>query len=269
VVDRSREGRRIAGLFRQSRGITDVRACDLDAILTDRQLEIAESDHLEPGYSALLFRAGEGGGIMLAAGQPPGRRRFSIAHELGHFLIPSHERQGIEGYCLSLDMRARSYDARTVEWEANDFAAELLMPQRLFRADAARMEPSVANIETLAGPDYYGVSRLAAAWRHTEVSARAAAVVLVTDRRVTWIVRSEAFELPLTERQQFVHPETLASAAFRGEGVDPRPQLVNAGVWLDRSVPVTGDLYESTYAIPSLNQVASILWHDEDGSEDA
>ncbi|MET0181006.1 MAG: ImmA/IrrE family metallo-endopeptidase [Novosphingobium sp.] len=30
------------------------------------------------------------GDILIASGRSSGRRRFSIAHELGHFLIPIH-----------------------------------------------------------------------------------------------------------------------------------------------------------------------------------
>jgi hypothetical protein len=264
----SREGQRIARLFRQSRGLQDVRACDLVEILADRSLDVAESEHLEPGFAAYLIRAGEGGGIMLSGGQTKGRRRFSIAHELGHFLIPKHANEGISGYCLDADMRVRSTDAQRIEWEANDFAAELLMPQHLFRRDVAQFDPSIASIEKLAGDAFYNVSLLAAGWRFVQLTAQAVALVVATDGRVTWVARSRAFDLPLTERQQPVHPDTVAASVFRGEGACVSPVAVRSGVWLDRGVHVESELFESAYEIPSLRQVVSLIWRQESVDSD-
>ena len=92
-----RRGRDVARLFRQVRGLSDVRACSLDSILEDDQLELFELETENPGFTASLVRAAgiAGGGIALARGQDGGRRRFSIAHELGHFHIPSHSREGL------------------------------------------------------------------------------------------------------------------------------------------------------------------------------
>ncbi len=53
--------------------------------------------------------------ILLGPSERPGRRRFTLAHELGHVLL-EHDGDG---------------DAR--EREANAFAAELLMPRALVR----------------------------------------------------------------------------------------------------------------------------------------
>ncbi len=109
----------------------------------------------------------QGGGIFLAPGEDTGRKRSSIAHELGHFHIPSHARTGADGigYCADRDMRTRSRDGRHQEWEANDFAAELLMPRKLFAADAERFDVSIAGVQRLAAEDMYNVSVTAAAWR--------------------------------------------------------------------------------------------------------
>jgi Zn-dependent peptidase ImmA (M78 family) len=61
------------------------------------------------------------------------RQRFTIAHELGHFLLHKDEVHVDRGY----SMRFRSIRSATAEdraeIEANQFAAELLMPEAFIR----------------------------------------------------------------------------------------------------------------------------------------
>lgn len=203
------EGLRIARLFRRFRVGSDVRRCDLDVLCVEDDLECADSRLVDPGYTALLMRCpdGLGGGLIaLRPGQDRGRRRFSIAHELGHYHIPRHKH--VEGYCADRDMRARSTDARRQEWEANEFATELLMPRRLFAEDALKLDVSVASAIRLAAPVRYDVSVMAATWRIVQVTREAAAMVVSVDDRVEWIYRSDACALPLTERGQKLQADT-------------------------------------------------------------
>lgn len=255
----AREGRRFAQLFRKFRGLADTRCCDLDAILLEDEIELASSQSEDPGYAACLIRGTAVNGIILPKGQTGGRRRFSIAHELGHFHILSH--RDVRGPCLESDMRARDSDSARREWEANDFAAELLMPWRLFAADAANRDVSVASAAALAGPTFYDVSVMAAAWRIVQTTRQAAALVVSTAGHVAWIAKSASFGLWLPERDQRLHPDTLAAAGFREEGFAETPQAVSFNSWIEPTRPAIGELLESTYSIERLNQIVSLLWH--------
>ena len=263
------EGQRIARLFRQYRELGDVRACDLEAILAEDEIEVTESCLSDPGYTACLLRVPgiPGGGIWLAPGQDAGRRRFSLAHELGHFHIPAHASRQVVGPCADADLRARSTDVRILEWEANEFAAELLMPRRLFSKDVSRIDFSISQAQRLAGPAMYDVSLTAAAWRMVQTSREPCAVVVATAGRVEWIARSSSFRLPLTERHQPLHPDTLAAGTFRGEGSILHPRKVPVGVWLEEAVSFRGELLESTFGVSQYDQVLSLLWLA--GSEDS
>jgi len=267
--DGEREGLRVAKLFRQYRVGTNVRCCDLAALCEEDSLECVDSRFAAPGYAALLMRStdGVGGLIALQPGQDRGRRRFSIAHELGHYHIPRHKH--VQGYCADRDMRARSTDARRQEWEANDFATELLMPRRLFADDARKLDVSVTSAIRLGVREAYDVSVMAAAWRIVQVTREPAAMVVCVDGRVEWFYRSDAFSLPLTERGQRLHADTLAAAAFRERSGSAMPHEVDPATWLDSPTNVRGSLLESTHYIPSLNQVISVLWLvDIDREED-
>jgi Zn-dependent peptidase ImmA (M78 family) len=61
-----------------------------------------------------------------------GRLRFTIAHELGHYFIPSHRARMEEGISLSFNKSLEVDTQKRIEYEANLFAANLLMPKKHF-----------------------------------------------------------------------------------------------------------------------------------------
>lgn len=85
--------------------------------------------------------------IFVNADEPDTRQRFTIAHELGHWVC-----QCLEGTVEPMYCRADEVDesARALEREANVFAAELLMPEEAVRAGQQNR---------------FGVSDLAYRWR--------------------------------------------------------------------------------------------------------
>jgi len=103
------------------------------------------------------------------------RRRFTIAHELGHYLMPLH---GANAQCVKNDMGVFVTKDASLrrEAEANRFAAALLMPRGLFLAASRRLgDPEVTHIVTLA--DEYGVSKEAAVRRYAELCDDPCAVI--------------------------------------------------------------------------------------------
>jgi len=86
--------------------------------------------------------------IALPKYTSPRRDRFTIAHELGHYFL--HASQG------ERPLIAHRAGTGRKEWEANWFAAALLMPREAFET-AARRNPS-----PIALAKQFGVSRRAA-----------------------------------------------------------------------------------------------------------
>jgi len=75
----------------------------------------------------------------LEAGQWPGRRRFTIGHELGHWCM--HRTDHVATiYCRSssVDPQAERPERPVPEQEADAFAAALLMPAKLMREHYAQ-----------------------------------------------------------------------------------------------------------------------------------
>lgn len=91
------------------------------------------------------------------AAESPARRRFTIAHEIGHWVCQVREGRVAEILCRPDPSLARQADPR--EREANVFAAELLMPAAEVRRLVADGLPEAELLER------FGVSGPAMAWR--------------------------------------------------------------------------------------------------------
>ncbi|MFB9981558.1 ImmA/IrrE family metallo-endopeptidase [Mesorhizobium kowhaii] len=96
------------------------------------------------------------GSILFNEASPRERRRFTIAHELGHFLMPSHV-PSAEGrfLCKLQDMRelkgGESDRRLKMEVEANRFASQILMPLPKFRVDVAvGNDPDIRQLSAIA-----------------------------------------------------------------------------------------------------------------------
>jgi hypothetical protein len=269
VRRKDRNGLRIARLFRQARGLTDAeRACDLHRLLVEDEIDLAVSDLPNPGYTACLVCPGPGfpSGIIVAPGQSHGRERFSIAHELGHYHIPTHKNRP-PGWCGEEDMVARADSGRQYEWEANDFAAELLMPRSRFQYDLQGRDPVFRDLFELASADMYDVSVTAAALRYVELTSEACALVCAEEGLIKWVAKADAFRYTLPWRGDSLPAASIARAVFSGEQANDGLEALEPHVWLDTKQNSRLELFESTLAIPSQRQVLSLIWAVADDSE--
>ncbi len=106
------------------------------------------------GVSGLLYPAERR--IVLNAGEIPARRRFTLAHELGHWVCQCLEGTRQPVFCRAEEVGVDP-QAKALEREANVFAAELLMPEDAVRATWTGGLERVARC--------FGVSSPAMHWR--------------------------------------------------------------------------------------------------------
>ena len=159
-------------------------------------LSIKEIDTNAFEAALLMDEHKANGSILLARGRWPERHRFSIGHELGHFLIPTHQaRPGQPMSCSLDDLRLTDTKSRDlhkrVEAEANRFAAALLMPPKRLRKAMTSREPDLREIVALARD--FGVSREAMARSYVEAHRASVAVILLHHGRVDRIYRPDTF----------------------------------------------------------------------------
>src|SRR5579859_1988447 len=95
------------------------------------------------GASAQMIATKDGGCIVIPRFTDPAERRWSIAHELGHFVL-RHPAPPANELCHPRIPRRRS-DRRHLEDEANAFAATLLIPERLL-AEHCDVQPMTLDV---------------------------------------------------------------------------------------------------------------------------
>jgi hypothetical protein len=137
--------------YQQRFGGTEV-PVPVEAIAEDLcGLVVEESPGLE--VSGMLIPAERR--VFLNASEPRERRRFTLAHELGHWICQCLEGKMAPRYCRADDV-GPDPNAKAIEREANVFAAELLMPEAEVRE---------AFSFGLSPAGQFGVSDEAMSWR--------------------------------------------------------------------------------------------------------
>jgi Zn-dependent peptidase ImmA (M78 family) len=115
--------------------------------------------------SGVLVRRGETATIGTNSGQSAQRQRFTIAHELGHFLLHEGITNHVDrSYRVNYRSAESSQATNVEEIEANYFAASILMPKHML--DAQNAEEALDNdgmVGSLA--KQFQVSRLAMSLR--------------------------------------------------------------------------------------------------------
>ncbi len=106
---------------------------DIVGIASVLGLKVYESHELPAGIAGKIFidrkHGGESGYTILVRGADPfTRKRFTIAHEVAHYLLHKHLFHGGE---LVDDALYRSNLSTHIESQANGLAADLLMPWHL------------------------------------------------------------------------------------------------------------------------------------------
>jgi transcriptional regulator with XRE-family HTH domain len=119
------------------------------------------TERLEDSLSGLVIRLKHGAVIGVNADHHRNRQRFTLAHELGHFVLGHHAR-----YHLDVSDGAEADINYSAERAANEFAAELLMPPSLVEA-AYEREQSTGQLAY-----QFQVSELAMGFRLVNLGLR-------------------------------------------------------------------------------------------------
>lgn len=182
----------------------------------------------------------------------PERRRFVIAHELGHHEL--HEKVMQLDVCDEKKIN-EVYDQAT-EREANAFASEFLMPAALWTKHVDVRQPTFEVISKLASE--YQVSLTAAAIRFVKLSPERCALAFVRNCRVEWSVAS-ADQWQRVRKGHIIESFTRAYDYWnKGDVAKDLDPSVPATAWFDR--PDVNDVVEQVRVIPSLDAVLALLW---------
>ncbi len=186
------------------------------------------------------------GCILINENSRPQRQRFTIGHELGHYLNPWHN-SGSEGQfmCKAQDMVVCGTPAgmrQKMEVEANQFSAELLMPTKFMRDHIKRIkEPETDHIVALA--EKYDVSKESMGRRYIEFQDEPCALVFSRNGKLSYTVKGRYFpQLCIWQKGEAI-PEGSLTKTYGGQsGASSVWQEHDSDMWLRNSKK-----YESVY----------------------
>lgn len=236
-----------------------------------------------PGFEGALYRieqdAKPGWALLYNSAIPvPGRIRFTIAHELGHYIL--HRSGQMKFECSQADMLQWESREKQIESEADSFASYLLMPLDDFRR---QVDGQIAALDVLEHcANRYGVSLTAAILKWLEFTPQRAILVMSRDGYILWAKSSEAAwksgaffrtrgqvtEIPANAMSASV---TTASAAVERIGIE-----LPAVTWFPhepkdmslREIRITSDRYDQTMTLLILPP-AEQRWERKEGDSES
>lgn len=206
------------------------------------------------GGLARLIRRGERGVIRISDSiTNEGRRRFSLGHELGHFVL--RHKGGAPRGCTDKDLVDFGGSTHQ-EMQANVFATEFLLPRKLVEKRCDVSKVSLRPVRQIA--DDFGTSITSAALRFVELTSEPCALVFSINGRVSWFRKNGAFYGFLPAQGAEVGAWSMAGRYF-ASGDEPADyaQWVDSDAWCEGK---DGMLKEHTMAIPSIRGALSLLW---------
>ena len=224
---------------------------------------------LEGAEARLVMARGRGIITLSSAIRDLRRKRFSIAHELGHFEM--HRTQRGLSLCLSEDIKdsVGKHTGQDLEQEANEFAAALLLPARFFAPLCKKEVPSLEYVCELA--ENFSTSLTATALRYVKFCEEPVAVVFSQGSHIKWFQGSKDFETTREDLEFFIDVRarldrsSVAATMFQGRNLPSKMSRVLASSWFTSGrYEQNATILEHSYFMPTYNATLTLLWIDED-----
>ena len=205
-----------------------------------------------------------------------GRKRFTVAHEFGHYLLHRHQQEEFACGAGDIETSGEGKGSRDIEKEADDFATTLLMPLDDFRR---QVDGETMSFDLLGHcADRYGVSLTAAAIRWLEIAPKRAVLVASRDDHMLWAssneaaFRSGAF---FATRKNTIELPRSALAHSRNCTGTSQSHDTRAQVWFPRE-PAEMSITEMTKVAGNYDYTLTLLvmpeaerrWRQRDGLEE-
>jgi hypothetical protein len=197
-------------------------------------------------------------------GRTEGRVRFSLAHELGHFYLPSHRKYLLRGDSHNSVADFRSRDPR--ENEADEFASALLMPRELFVAEMKRRSSTYCTLSDLRkmADNVFQTSITSTVRRYCQFDWEPCAMVISEAGKVKWARHSDSMKplgmsyIEFGSRVPNTSPTSKLWERLRtSDSLEPVEERVDADVWYER--PGRGRLWEEAMPLGYTGLVLTFL----------
>jgi len=219
------------------------------------------------GISGALIRSGHDFGILYATNIPnTGYKRFTVAHEIGHFVLDGHmDHLQLSAGGVHYSRPGASSDQ--YEREADYFAACLLMPEPLFTQAMIANKDGMNAITALA--DTCKTSLTATAIRYIEKTDAISAIVVSERDKILYTFFSREMEELEVERPSPNTPLPVTSLTYEinqnGEHLEEDSGDTNIQGWFES--PFDTDGLEEVKRLGSYEKTLTVLTFQGDREE--
>lgn len=235
-------------------GISEPVDIDLDAIAQYTGATVQRA--LLVGAEARIIGAGDEAVITVNEKSLPTRQRFSIGHELGHWM---YDRGKVSLSC-NADKQERFFYGTDKESLANEFATELLIPAPMFVPRLGSREPTLETVLDLSG--VFRASLTATARRVVELGAYPAMVICSSSVKREWYKANREIEGRLRPHR-FLNKDSSAYELLRKPGFSETTEEVDADAWIDHPDAADYVVVESSVKVTPELVVTVLWWKDE------
>lgn len=235
-------------------GITEPEEIDLEAIAQFVGATVTRQKMI--GAEARIVGLNDEAIITVNQNSLPTRQRFSIGHELGHWM---YDRGQIDLIC-GTDKEERFHTGTDKESLANNFATELLLPSSMFTPRLAKRAPILDSIKDLAGT--FRASFTATARRTVDLGAYPSIVICSSITKRVWFKASSEIERALWPNRN-TSKDTLAYALLQRLDFGEATDEVDADAWIDHEDAANYVLVESSVKVTTELVVSVLWWKDQ------
>lgn len=243
-------------------GISDISEISLELLVAGRGAILVEKE-LSNSEGRIVFGRKKSIITINSKIEFEGKRRFVIAHELGHHemhrnLIPIHRDNA-----ASLDY----FKDGSQETEANEFASELLMPEKSFINACKGNKFSPDLLRSLS--EQFKTSITSVAYKYFELGSHPICLVYSYNNKVGYWKRPENYPHFIKDRTRLAPPDgSVASEFFDTGKIYPKSQSKQR-IWKSDWFEVKNwendqdtNFYEYCIVTKKYNTVLSVIWEE-------
>lgn len=239
-------------------GLTDMSDIDVKDLIIYNNGIVKEAD-LRNCDGRLVMKNGRSIVTVDAKIEFEQRKRYVLAHELGHILLHGDKEASFTDDDSTLD----GYKKGLQEKEANDFAAELLMPADSFKAACDKKKICPALIGELA--EKFNTSLTSIVYRFVDLGNHPIATFYSKNKKVQYWKKSSDLYYKIPDINKLDVPtDSVANEFYIYNRIYPKRdavQEINKSTWFelgkyDKDSP----MYEYCIITPRYNSALSVIW---------
>ena len=231
-------------------GISEPKEIDLEAIACCHGAFV-EYEPLD-GCEAMIVGDDKHAIITVNSRSGDERRRFSVAHEIGHW----HLHRGKRLFCSAVDIGNPRHDVLNPERQADDFASDLILPDFMVRPRAMKIRKvTIAAVDELAGE--FSASRTATLIKLARLDRFPIMLVCHDRNGLRWWSPQNRFA-GWWRPSRRLDSQTYAYEMLFNGADDPHPHKMPGDAWFDFRGADRDEVTEQSFRLPG-DQVLTIL----------